>query len=238
MATENKRYTIGIVFTPKLDCVLLIFKQRPDWQRNKWNFPGGHIEVNESAVQCVSREFKEETNLNIPMEDWVEIDKINNQGNYKVGIFTTIYRSQKHGSYETLTDEIVSWFRVDDLPKNVIPNIPWLTFFAKNCLDQAKNPDNLYFGEFNYMYPIQARVFENLKTNVAIQGENAKELWNKVFPIISTNIKPIITRTTPITDSEENQEVSWQSNIGKLYKKIFGDLPKGDLPPLNNRSLY
>lgn len=39
MSNYKKRYTIGAVFSPELDLVLLIEKQKPDWQRGKLNLP-------------------------------------------------------------------------------------------------------------------------------------------------------------------------------------------------------
>lgn len=41
-----KNYTIGIYFDQDLKNVVLILKNRPDWKKNKWNFPGGKIEPN------------------------------------------------------------------------------------------------------------------------------------------------------------------------------------------------
>lgn len=74
--TYKKRYTIGALFTPELDLVLLIEKTKPDWQKGRLNLPGGHIEQGETCLQCVRREFQEETGLDV--EKWIHIGRIDN----------------------------------------------------------------------------------------------------------------------------------------------------------------
>lgn len=43
--------------------VLLVLKDRPEWQKGKLNLPGGKIEEGESPVAAAVRELKEETGL-------------------------------------------------------------------------------------------------------------------------------------------------------------------------------
>lgn len=43
------------------DDVLLILKDRPDWQKGRLNLPGGKIEEGETPEQAGARELKEET---------------------------------------------------------------------------------------------------------------------------------------------------------------------------------
>mgnify|MGYP001615940417 CR=1 FL=1 len=48
----------------------LILKRSPsmDIHPNKWSFPGGKLEHGEDIIECLSREIKEETNLEIQKE--------------------------------------------------------------------------------------------------------------------------------------------------------------------------
>lgn len=54
-------FVLGLVFNQAKDRVLLIEKKRPAWMAGKWNGIGGHIEENETPIQAMERECKEET---------------------------------------------------------------------------------------------------------------------------------------------------------------------------------
>lgn len=146
-----KKYTIGALFTPDFKRVLLILKSKPKWQAGKFNLPGGTIEEGEDCFECVSREFKEETNLDIPIENWHYIGKIENADNYYVEFLTSIYYESLNGKMEKLTDEQPVWVNSESLPDNVISNLHWLIPFAKNVFNQG-NADVLKFGNFSYKY--------------------------------------------------------------------------------------
>lgn len=148
-----KKYTIGALFTPDFRRVLLIQKQRPDWQKGKLNLPGGHIEDDEDGPYCVAREFEEEVGIWILPEEWRSIGKIVNDGNYVVEILTTIYHEKIHKQIKfDLTDEPIMWCDVNALPENCISNLHWLIPFALNTWKQG-NADYITFGTFNYQYP-------------------------------------------------------------------------------------
>ena len=143
-----ERYTVGIYFKNNLTEIALILKNRPEWQNNKFNFPGGHIESNERNFDCIVREFFEECNISSKEEDWTHIGVIINSNKYYVDIFTAIY-NKSHGELKTMEDQPVYWCNINNLPNNTISNVEWLIHFAKNYIQQG-NKDNLSFGLFNY----------------------------------------------------------------------------------------
>ncbi len=49
----------GILRSPKGELVLLMN------ERNEWELPGGRIELGESSQECLSREIREELNLDV-----------------------------------------------------------------------------------------------------------------------------------------------------------------------------
>jgi 8-oxo-dGTP pyrophosphatase MutT (NUDIX family) len=144
-----KKYTIGALFTPDYKRVLLILKTKPDWQKGKFNLPGGSIEDGETCFECVAREFKEETDLDLPADNWQHIGKIDNPGNYFVDFLTTICYSPEN--VKSLTNETCLWFDCDALPDACISNLHWLIPFALNIWKQG-NADGLTFGTFQYSY--------------------------------------------------------------------------------------
>ena len=69
MNGENKvKYVAGFLFNPTMDSVVLVKKNRPEWQKGFYNGVGGHIEQGENPFDAMTREFEEETGVLIP--DW------------------------------------------------------------------------------------------------------------------------------------------------------------------------
>ena len=64
-----KGYTVGFIFDPTYTNVLLMHKNRPEWQKGRINGVGGRIESDESSATCVVREVLEETNLKTKEKD-------------------------------------------------------------------------------------------------------------------------------------------------------------------------
>lgn len=56
-------YVVGFLFSPKRDAVLLIRKNKPEWQRGRLNGVGGKIEEGELPIDAMIREFQEEAGL-------------------------------------------------------------------------------------------------------------------------------------------------------------------------------
>jgi hypothetical protein len=57
------RSTLGFIYSPQLDKVLLIQKQKPAFHKDKLNGLGGKCEGRENYRHCLSREVLEESEL-------------------------------------------------------------------------------------------------------------------------------------------------------------------------------
>lgn len=116
-----KHYVAGFLFSSDFERVVLIEKQKPDWQKGLLNGVGGKIEPGETPEEAMRREFMEETGMDV--EDWTEYTTLGGEG-WRVHFFYGI------GNVEaavTLTDELVLVRRVDDLwALPVIQNLQWL----------------------------------------------------------------------------------------------------------------
>lgn len=66
-----QEYVCGFMFQE--DQVLLIQKDRPEWQRGKLNGVGGKIENYEDIYQAMCREFKEEVGIHTNERDWKHV---------------------------------------------------------------------------------------------------------------------------------------------------------------------
>lgn len=65
-----KQYVLGFAFDPPKERVLLIQKNRPDWQAGRLNGIGGKVERNETLSGAMAREFYEETGFNTHVGGW------------------------------------------------------------------------------------------------------------------------------------------------------------------------
>lgn len=115
------QYVLGFMVSDD-NCVALVKKSKPDWQRGKWNGVGGHVERNELSINAMVREFREETGVETKYTDW----------NYKFTMsgpgwrsFVYVTRTKDKPFLVGLPDEPVSWWPLSKLPE-VIPNLRWL----------------------------------------------------------------------------------------------------------------
>jgi len=120
-----KRYTVGFIFDSALEEVVLMEKNRPDWQKGKLNGIGGRVEEGESALECMVRETEEETGLATSVEDWKRFASIHESGGNVVDFFGLIHTGAKE-EIQTTTDEQVDWYPAGALPANALLNITWL----------------------------------------------------------------------------------------------------------------
>lgn len=131
-----KKYTVGFIFTPDFSQVLLVHKNRPEWQKGLLNGVGGKIEEGELSVDCMVREVREETKLETKAEDWYSYCRIENTERF-VDFYAAIY-SGNISDAQTATDEPVEWVSVSSLPDNVIFNLRWLIPLAIDVLKGKK----------------------------------------------------------------------------------------------------
>ena len=129
-----KTHTLGFIFNSNFSKVLLVEKQRPDWQKGKLNGIGGKIESGEESLDCIVREVWEETGLKTKKEDWIYLGKMESSG-WLVDIYTSLHHGEL-GDASTITDEKIDWFDPKNLPEKVLTNIHWLVPLA---IDKLKH---------------------------------------------------------------------------------------------------
>ncbi len=129
------KYTCGFLFHGQN--VLLVQKERPDWQRGVWNGIGGKVEQSETPEACMRREFREETRLDILDWDVFAIERgrctETEFGDYMV----YFYRAKMEGRVElqTVNDvgERLQWFHHHNVRgPSVIGNLNWLVPMARD----------------------------------------------------------------------------------------------------------
>ena len=128
-----KDYVVGFMFSEDKSKIVLMTKNRPEWQAGKINGLGGKVEDHdEAAAHAMAREFEEECGVKSNSKDWTEFCVIENEGLCLVHIFFAF--SDSVYDAKTMEDEEVSLYDVNNLPDNMIFNLNWL---INMCLDST-----------------------------------------------------------------------------------------------------
>lgn len=128
-------YVVGFLFTHGHRDVALIRKNKPEWQRGRYNGIGGKIELGENPKQAMTREFLEEAGVVI--NDWEPFITLSFFNGVRVYFFRSVLA---HNDYDTArrvksqTDEDVGWYCITLLGAipgvNTLPNLKWLVPMA------------------------------------------------------------------------------------------------------------
>ncbi len=117
-------YVTGFLFSEDLTHVVLLEKQSPSWQKGLFNGVGGKIDKGETSLKAMTRECEEETGVFIAENEWTCYVHITNPGYFELDVYFAI--SDLAFSAKTIEIEKVSIFKIEDIPKNIIPNLEWL----------------------------------------------------------------------------------------------------------------
>jgi 8-oxo-dGTP diphosphatase len=122
-------YVCGFLFSSERSQVVLIEKNRPDFQAGRLNGVGGKVEPGETRVSAMVREFEEETGIKTEHRDWTEFCYL-----YDGPVAVTFFKARSPAwvDVRTTTDERVVRADPADLPDNVLPNLRWLIPMAMN----------------------------------------------------------------------------------------------------------
>lgn len=138
----KQRPLVGVAVVVCKDHQFLLGKRKNSHGAGCWQFPGGHLEFNESIEACAAREILEETGITIK--------------NLRLTTFTNDIFKQEHKHYVTLfvladydagivqvkepdkCDEW-GWFSPEDLPSPLF--LPILNLFERNITLQRLSSD-------------------------------------------------------------------------------------------------
>ncbi len=125
------RYVAGFLFSPDQKKVVLIKKARPAWQKGRYNAVGGKIELGETPLQAMQREFLEETGHII--HNWEPVADLQGPDwscNFfrACGVLENCRTQDMEEPIEIFDVEQVKLFTKD----RCISNVPWLMGVALN----------------------------------------------------------------------------------------------------------
>lgn len=129
---------------------ILLIQRLNEPFKNKWALPGGFVDMNETVEQCVVRELKEETGLQINnFEQLITASKLNRdpRGRTISVVFWAITEiNYEVNGYDDAKD--AKWFSIFDLPELAFDHSEILSFAIKKLAFRLKN-SNIYTYFFN-----------------------------------------------------------------------------------------
>lgn len=143
------RYVLGLLFRDNCTSVVLVRKNKPRWQAGLLNGVGGKIEANETELEAMVREFKEETGVDTSASGWRQYCEMSGDG-FVVYCFTA-RDSDAWERCETVEAEEVEKHHPDCLSQHdCVSNLPWLVELA---LDE--NYGKEFFATVRYSHPFR-----------------------------------------------------------------------------------
>lgn len=139
----RKNYVVGFAFNADRSKVVLIRKNRPQWQAGKLNGPGGKFIEGETPEQCMCREFIEETGVQTLESDWHYFTKIIGRDGdvYFFRMFDDkVLKAVSHTDEEVVILDV----KYDLIAQHSLSNLVWLIGIA---LDDNQP---IFFVEANY----------------------------------------------------------------------------------------
>lgn len=131
-----RKYTLALIFDQTEREVLLIHKLKPEWQNGKLNGVGGKIEEDEETLACVTREIREETNLNLDPAALTFIGTIGDI-DWMMAVFTHVYQGNRNDA-RSQEAELINWHPIHALPDNTLANLRWMIPYALELLHEQR----------------------------------------------------------------------------------------------------
>lgn len=114
---KKHKYVLNAIFSRDMDKVLVIKKNRPEWQSGKFNLIGGRVEdTDKSTAHAVIRETKEECGIDISEADIYYSGTLlssSDEEEHEVECFVTI--TDEIYNSTTTTDELVYMLSMEEL---------------------------------------------------------------------------------------------------------------------------
>ena len=127
--------------------VLLLRRFNTGYEDGNYSMVAGHVDQSETFTQCIIREAEEEAGIFLKPEDLevVHVMHRNSQtaeNNERVDVFFVARQWQgEPQNKEPHKCDDLSWFELDNLPKNVIP-------YIRQALEGIKN--RIYYSEHGW----------------------------------------------------------------------------------------
>jgi fructose-1,6-bisphosphatase/inositol monophosphatase family enzyme/8-oxo-dGTP pyrophosphatase MutT (NUDIX family) len=165
---------------------------------DKWETPGGHLEENETIIECIRRELKEETNLELDcvygkVHDFIWDDKLTSN---------SVYLISASGNIE--------------VEKNKISNFLWIS--RNELYDLIKEKNDIFMSYSNVFDILESKelVKNNINQNIRKWLHDVQEISNYYFKNIDLTIDHK-DDGTPVSIADKKIETYLNNEISKIF---------------------
>jgi 8-oxo-dGTP pyrophosphatase MutT (NUDIX family) len=122
--------------------ILLLRRYNTGYEDGKYSVVAGHLDGNETFIQAMVREAKEEADINIKPED-LHVEHVMHRkvpGEERIDFF--ISSKKWEGSPKNIEPnkcDDIRWFNINDLPENIIPYVKQAIECFKNKIFYSEN---------------------------------------------------------------------------------------------------
>jgi len=104
--------------------ILMLRRANTGYADGQYSLPAGHVDINESLTEALSRETFEEIGLKIAPKDLILVHVMHRKNDNRLDFFfTTKINGLQPKNMEPDKASDLSWFPLKKLPKNTIPCI-------------------------------------------------------------------------------------------------------------------
>lgn len=107
-------YVAGFAFNEDMTKVIMVKKEKPNWQKGKINAVGGKVNGHEFYPTAMSREFLEETGIETTFEEWNDVIAIKGK-DFKVVFYMTKLDDERFHSAQSMEEEEILILNVMDV---------------------------------------------------------------------------------------------------------------------------
>lgn len=134
-------YVNGFCFNESGSRLLLLEKERPEWQKGLLNGIGGEMEKGgQTASEAMVRKFKEEAGVETKSEEWELFCKVlfGDEDSPSCIFFFRLFSDSAHAIAETQTDEEIQDLSFQSVTQNdyivdsLVPDLRWIIPLAED----------------------------------------------------------------------------------------------------------
>jgi 8-oxo-dGTP diphosphatase len=124
--------------------ILLSRRFNTGYEDGKYSFIAGHLDGSETFTQCIIREAKEESDIDVRPENLEVVHVMHRKTSFDERVDVFIVAKEWNGTPKIMEKDKcddIAWFELDNLPENTIP-------YIRQAIDMIRN--KIFYSEHGW----------------------------------------------------------------------------------------